>query len=179
MKGISNKLKINFMLLFLLSSVPVLTQAATVFFQTGNVTGNTWETRYTVVNDTPGFELEEFSVFFDLDLYENIVATATPTGWDSLVIQPDPFLPDDGFYDALALGPGIASGDRLSGFSVQFDFLGTGPPGPQSFTVVDPLTFSTLEQNLTTVVPLPAGVGLFIGGLLFLFGVARGKAAIS
>lgn len=148
--------------------------ATTVTYDLANISGNTWEYTYSVSNDTLAQDIEEFTIFFDLALYENLVATATPAGWDPLVIQPDPGLPDDGFYDALALtvAAGIAPGGALSGFGVQFDFLGVGTPGAQPFDIVDPLTFNTLDSGTTQLasVPVPAALWLFGSGLLGLVG---------
>jgi len=149
--------------------------ATTVAFNTTHITGNTWETAYTVTNDTLATAIDEFTIYFDVSVYDNLVSVAAPTGWDPLVIQPDPFLPDDGFYDALvspALS-GIAAGSALSGFSVRFNFSGVGTPGPQFFEVVDPVTFTSLDSDFTqaAVVPLPAALWLFISGLSMLLGI--------
>jgi hypothetical protein len=101
-------------------------------------------------------------------LYENLAPTSTPAGWDPVTIDPDPSLPDDGMYDALALVSGVAPNDTLSGFSVQFDFLRPGTPGSQLFDIVDPNTFSILESGMTSPVPLPPVLWLFVSGLAFL-----------
>jgi hypothetical protein len=44
----------------------------------------------------------------------------------------------------------------VSGFSVQFVWLGSGTPGAQPFEVYDPLTFNLLVSGTTT--PGPAAV---------------------
>lgn len=163
-------LQVFFVFTFLIN-VPMAGHATTVSFDVTNISGNTWEYTYTVANDTLGFDIEEFTIFFDVGLYENLVATATPADWDPLVIQPDLGLPDDGFYDALALVIGIAPGNSLSGFGVQFDFLGAGMPGSQLFQIVDPNTFDVLDEGFTTLVPLPGALWLFGSGLVGLVGV--------
>ena len=40
-----------------------------------------------------------------------------------------------------------------------------GTPGPQVFTVVNPVTFATLKAGMTAAVPLPAGLWLLATGL--------------
>ncbi len=147
--------------------------ATTLTYDVTNISGNTWEYTYTVSNDMLGVDIKEFTVFFDANLYENLVATSTPTDWDPLVIQPDTVLPDDGFYDALALVAGIAPGNSSGGFGVRFDYLGAGTPGAQVFDVVDPFTFEVLDSGLTqaSVVPAPAAIWLFGSGLLGLVGI--------
>ncbi len=150
--------------------------AATITYSTTNVTGNTWLYDYTITNDTLGTPLEEFTIYFDVALYANLVVESSPTDWDPLAVDPDPLLPDDGFFDSVALISGIAPGDTLSGFSVSFDFLGAGMPGAQPFDIVDPNTFAVLENGFTTpatVVPVPAAVWLFGSGLLMLAGRLR------
>ena len=150
-------------------------RATTVFYEASNISGNTWEYSYTVNNDMLTVDIEEFTIFFDVGLYENLVATSTPVDWDPLVIQPDPFIPDDGFYDALALAAGISPGNSLGGFGVQFDYLGAGTPGVQGFDIVDPFTFDVLDSGFTQVVPLPAAIWLFVTGLLGMFGLGAAQ----
>lgn len=149
-------------------------QATMIFFEAANISGNTWEYSYTVENDSLGFDIEEFTVFFDVGVYENLVLADAPAGWDPLAIQPDTLLPADGFYDALALISGVAPGTSLAGFSVQFDFLGTGTPGAQPFTIVDPFTFETVDSGSTQLadgivaVPEPGSFWLLLAGLVCL-----------
>lgn len=132
--------------------------------------GNSWEANYTVVNNTLSSAIEEFTIFFDVDLYGNISILSTPTDWDPLIIQPDTSIPDDGFYDALALSSGIATDESLGGFQLSFDWFGSGDPGPQLYQIIHPLTFSTLDSGVTnyqvTSVPEPFSLTLLVTGLL-------------
>lgn len=114
-----------------------------------NLGGTTWEYEYTITNDTLGFDIEEFTIWFDYTLFDNLAIGPGPAGWDPLAIQPDPGLPDDGFFDSLALAGGIASGATLGGFTVTVDYFGAGAPGAQFFEIVDPLTFATLDSGMT------------------------------
>ena len=129
--------------------------------------GNAWEYRYSLTN-TLNMTIEQFSVFFDLGGYANLEVMASPDGWDSLAFQPDHAIPADGFFDALALGAGLASGEAVSGFVLRFDYLLPGAPGAQEFHIVDPVTFATLfsGSSTVTVVPLPAPVLLLASALL-------------
>lgn len=153
--------------------------ATVIEYEATNLVGNTWQYDYTVTNDTLGFDIEELTIFFDLNLYENLASPSGPAGWDPIVIQPDPALPDDGFYDALALVAGIAPNASLGGFSVVFDYLGTDAPGAQLWNIVDPFTFETLEAGLTVLaqptapVPAPPVLWLGIAGLIAGFGARR------
>ena len=148
-------------------------QATTISYKATNVAGATWRYDYTVTNDSLNAALFEFTVFFDRTQYENLAVQASPVAWDSLVVQPDNGLPDDGFFDSLNTATGMAVGASRSGFSVRFDFLGTGSPGSQAFHVVDPDTFLALQSGNTFAVPLP-GAGALLGtGALLLSGKAR------
>ena len=44
--------------------------------------------------------------------------------WDVIAVQPDPALPADGFFDALALSPGASLSDP---FAIAFVWLGSAP----------------------------------------------------
>jgi hypothetical protein len=126
-----------------------------ITFDVSNVGGNTFEFVYTVENVGLSVAIEEFTIFFDVSLFENLALPSAPSGFDPIVVQPDPALPDDGFFDVLASpGPGIASGASLGGFSVRADFLGTGTPGPQPFEIIEPTQFAVLDGGLTR----PAGI---------------------
>lgn len=151
-------------------------QATTITYNVQNIAGNTWEYIYTVDNDTLSVDIGEFTIFFDVSLYQNLAMAAAPVGWDPIAIQPDSLLSSDGFYDALALGSGIAPGGSLGGFSVRFDFLGTGTPGSQPFEIIDPFSFSLIDSGTTILfvsappgpVPEPGTLALFALGLIAL-----------
>ncbi len=146
-------------------------QASIVHYEINNISGNRWEYSYEISNDTLAVDIEEFSIYFDFTLYENLAIGSTPSNWDPLLLQPDPGLPDDGIYDALALSAGIAPGDSLGGFSVLFDYLGTGTPGNQAFDILDPFTFAVLDSGTTqqatsAAVPEPSFWMLLASGLI-------------
>lgn len=123
---------------------------------------HTWQYDFSVTNDSLSGDLGEFAVFFDVGLYSNLQLIASPAGWDSLVVQPDPALPDAGFFDALALGAGLAPGASLGGFSVSFVFAGAGAPGAQAFSIYD-ADFAVIDSgrtqaNATGTVPEPGSL---------------------
>ena len=91
----------------------------------GMGTGGTYQ--WTVFNNSLAV-VEEFSIFFDVAVFATLSNPQAPMGWDPLVLPPDPLLPEDGLFDALAdPGPGIAQGQSLGGFSVDFTFVNAVP----------------------------------------------------
>ncbi len=152
-------------------------QATLIDYTVTDLGSNLWEYEYTVTNDSLAFDLEEFTIFFDHTLFGALSAPAAPAGWDPLVVQAPTIFNGDGFYDALALGAGIAPGESLAGFSVRALFAGQGVPGTNRFEVIDPRSFATIgPEGMTSpvpAVPLPAAAWLFASALLGLIGLGR------
>lgn len=139
------------------------------------VGGATWRFNYVVNNLGLSGDIGEITTYFDSALYSNLTVVSIPLDWDSIVVPADLGIPADGFFDALALGNGILNGQSQGGFSVQFDFLGTGRPGSQPFELRD-ASFGLLAQGNTvavTAVPEPNIVALLITGLLAIAHVVR------
>jgi len=138
-------------------------ELVTIDYAAAELGAGRWEYTYQVTNQGLLEPIREFTIWFKHGKYENLSVTTgnPPAGqWDEIVVQPDPYLPDDGFYDALELAGGIALGESVSGFSVAFDWADAKPPGPQLFDVVDPDTFDTIFSGQT--VPEPASGPLLV-----------------
>lgn len=111
-----------------------------------------------------------FSIAFDHLLYTSLEDPPPSVGsdWDVISIQPDLAVPDDGLFDALALVDAPAT---LTGFMIEFVWLGGGVPGSQPFVIYDS-AFATIESGVTVAgpavaVPEPAlGLLLSLGALL-------------
>lgn len=158
-----------------------------IFYEVENLGGSTWQYTYTVGNET-GTPIDQFTIFFDPNLYAfDLIAGpgglqvdpaiyAGPAGWDIFVAPPDPLFPgpaDDqfGFYDGLGLGTDVAPGELLSGFTIEFTWLGSGAPGSQPFTLfgddlLDEFNDNFFTQPLVQPIPGPATLLLLIPGLL-------------
>lgn len=146
-------------------------RATTVTYETAHLGGTQWRYDYTVSNDTLAVAIEEFTLFFSHTAYANLLGATAPAGWDPLVIAPDAAIPAAGYFDALALAGGIAPGAALGGFSLIVDYLGSGTPPAQAFSVVDPVSFAELDSGVTTAVsavPMPPSAALMLAGLMLL-----------
>src|SRR4051812_48193473 len=77
--------------------------ATAITYDTTNVSGSTWRYDYSVSNDTLGAPLSELTLYFQLNQFQNLHTLGAPAGWDGLIAQPDPLLPDNGFVDFLAM----------------------------------------------------------------------------
>jgi len=124
-----------------------------------------WEYDYTVYNSDLAPPLEAFTLWFDADLYENLVVT-TPDPlsdkWEELILQPVPGL---GYgYDLFANEEGLLPGETAQGFSIRFSWLGDGMPTSQLFSVTDPASFETVYEGFT--VPEPSTFVLLSSVLL-------------
>ena len=149
-------------------------QATTVYY---DVTGGGTGYAYSIVNDSLGFDIFEVSIYFDYEIFEvdSLNSPAAPPGWDPFVFGPPDFVNDDGFYDVLALGSGLAPGETLNGLSVQYGLLPGKTAGAQFFEVLDPLTFDVLDSGFTvpSPIPVPAAIWLFFSGVIGLLALGR------
>ncbi len=143
-----------------------------ITFEAADLGGGRWEYTYDVTNHALTIKIEEFTIWFDFGPYEDLTVTtpASPADeWDELAVQPEPLFSDDGFYDAFVLDEanGIDTGETAGGFSVSFDWLGAGVPGPQTFEIIDPVTFEPVHTG--TTIPEPAALALLaLGGFVAL-----------
>jgi hypothetical protein len=127
-----------------------------------------WQYEYTVSGFT--FNVDQgFSVYFDPNLYSDLVAGTAPPDWDILIIQPDPVLGDDGSYGALAT---VDLASLANPFVVTFQWLG-GASGPrqQPFTIEEfdqSGAYIELESGVTrSAVPEPATLLLLTPALAY------------
>ena len=140
-----------------------------VAYSTNDLGGGRWEYVYDITNISLAPPIEELTIYFDFGLYDNLEVTTpeTPPEWTQIVWQVEPVLNDPGGYDALANAANIAIdvGETLSGFSVSFDWLGTGEPGSQFYEIIDPIDFDTIDSGWT--VPEPGTVFLLGSAAIF------------
>ena len=142
--------------------------------ETTNVSGNTWESVYTIKNDTAD-EIYWFAIFFDASDYANLLYIPSDEfGLDWDIFESEPFLGDAGFVDAFSFGAGISAGGFMSNFIVRYDYFGSVAPSVQEFVVYDPTLFDPVViesvEFQTSVVSTPNVVST--PSTLLLFGLS-------
>jgi hypothetical protein len=156
-----------------LCATPALSIAAAVSGQYSLLAGNTWSLSLAVNNDGSLAAIPGFSVYFDRDLFTNLANPMAPATWEPLLLQPIANVAD-GLFDAYVFddSDALTPGQSLGGFSLTFNYLGSGDPGALPFELyrIDnsgnfvPLGDGTVATRVA-VVPVPgslwlAGLGL-------------------
>jgi hypothetical protein len=179
-----------FGLLLTLATLPGLAEGVTITFEAtdlADVIGgeDLWRYTYRVSDFDPRQDVA-FETLFDPALHSGLEdpPPAVSVDWDVITLPPDPALPDDGRYSALALVDGA---DLALQFPVTFVWLGGAgtAPGSQPFEIVqfDEVGnfIATLETGDTTPfvpptpVSAPATLALAAVGLAGLL-LARRRA---
>ena len=154
----------------MLSLQPVA--AALITGTATNISGSTWESRYTITNNLL-VDINWFTLYFDATQYAHLVYIPTAEfgpDWDIFSIEP--FLTDDGFVDAYSSVAVIAVGQSVSNFVVRYTYLGANLPSLQQFEVydeqlIDPLSAPIAAGDIAiAAVPEPGSLYLFGLGLL-------------
>ena len=151
------------------------TQATTIVYSVNALGADMWRYTYTLDNTAGAVAFDEFTVYFDLPNVSALVGFTSSAGWDSLIVQPDPNLPDAGFFDALHLAGAVAPGSTVAGFSVDFSYATGQTPGAQRFELVTSATSQTVFSGITSVVPEPGSYALMLAGLGGLAGWQRAR----
>lgn len=149
---------------YLLSALLAQTASAnTIEYSLTALGGNNYRYDYTVINDGSlgtGIAIEGFFISFDPAQYDesslNIVTSAPlAADWDEMILGSGLGVPAD--YDVYALAGGIGVGESISGFAVEFAWLGSGTPGAQPFGIYDPETFETIDSGTTSLIASAPG----------------------
>ena len=129
--------------------------------------GNVYRYVYSITNNGSAGSaapMQLFDILFDTNLYQEpslqiVTASSLQVQWSEELLLSLPGVPAT--YDALTLRGGIPAGSSVTGFSVQFVWLGPGVPGSQPFQIFDPTTFQVLQTghtvNSSSPVPDPTG----------------------
>ncbi len=130
--------------------------ATMVSYITTDLGGSQFQYEYNVTNDTLGVPIRQFTIWFDVELYDNLaITTEDPPAseWNEIILEKTGFGLPIG-YDALADEGGVPPSETVGGFLLRFDWLGINIPGPQFFEIIDPVTSQTLDSGYT--IPEPA-----------------------
>jgi hypothetical protein len=131
--------------------------AITVQYELIPLGGNQYRYVYTVTNDGSlgaGVAVKLFDLVFDSASYQETslaIVTSAPLNsqWDEFILSS--ILDVPAAYSAFSSTIGIAQGETVSGFAVEFEWIGSAAiPGAQAFQVFDPNTFELLEEGITT-----------------------------
>lgn len=160
--------------ILLLFSSPLV--FAGITYTSTDIGSDRWKYTYGITNDSLSVPIEEFTIWFDYSLYDNLaIETVNPPAdnWDEIIWQPDTLWSIDGGYDALTLGSSIGIGETVSGFTVSFDWLGTGEPGSQLYEIINPSNWQTIESAYTVsssvaIIPVPSALMLAVTGICLL-----------
>lgn len=128
---------------------------------------NRYRAHYSLVNEV-SLPLGLLDLEFDPALYREDTLSVTLTDgaaadWSALLLDSGIGVP--AVLSLARNGAGLDGGARASGFSVDFDWLGSGRPGAQGYTVYDPQNFATLYSGTTAPVPVPASAVLLLSSL--------------
>jgi len=145
-----------------------LAQQTQINYETQHLGGDRWSYTYEVCNINLTQGIEEFTIWFDFGSYNNL-AIETPgtpaSNWDEIIWQSNSVISDASGYDALGTS-NIDEGESVHGFTVSFDWNGTGMPGSQFYEIINPITFETIESGYT--IPEPATCILLLSGVLLI-----------
>ena len=158
-----------------------MAHAGVVDYVATSLGGNAWRYDYTITNTTPPIGFDELTVYFDVGKNGQLNAAIAPTGWDPIVVQPDPGIPASGFYDVLSLIGRIGDAATVSGLSVTFTYLAAGSPGAQPFELLDATGFTVVYAGMTTsasAVPEPERWVAMLFGVTFILASQRRRRSI-
>jgi hypothetical protein len=167
---------------------PASADAITIQFQAHDLADvavgeDLWQYEYLVSGGT--FEADQgFSVYFDPLLYASLSdPQTTNAGWDIIVVQPDPFLPSNGFYDALAIVPGAS---LTNPFNVTFVWLGARGtlPGIQPLSINQFDAQGNLEilssgETVPVSTPEPSTFALMVTAAVGLLHRLKSRSAVT
>ena len=161
--------------ILLLGIAQAAAAAVSIQYTVVPVSGSTYKYVYSVtnMNAAGGASVQLFDIFFDNSLYSSlsIVSPGSINANWSQQILPGIIPGPPAAYDSLSIfGGGIPPGGTVTGFAVQFTWLGAGTPGAQPFQIYDPSTTPiTLLQNgatfLSTSIPASSTFSLILLGL--------------
>lgn len=162
------------LLFSLLCLVSAASQATTIHYSLNPLGGNRYSYDYTITA-TPDAPLASFNIYFPFDEYANLAPGNLPPGWLAMLSQPDPAWYMNGIFSAESTNGPIPVNVPLAGFSIAFDWIGSGLPARQGYDFNDG-TGNTWIGG-TVQVPEPGSLALS-AWMLGLIGYRRRRPTI-
>lgn len=161
----------RFFLLLPLLLASTHVSAALITYTTQFLGGASYRHDYTITHQIGEDPVHLIDIEFDPALYleSSLTIVSDPVmtaDWDQILIGSQTGLP--ALLDLFALVAPLSDGATLSGFAIEFEWLGTGMPGSQAFQILNPDTFDAVSAGRTTgaaSVPEPAPLLLALTGL--------------
>lgn len=140
----------------------ILTSTAITYVSTAQG-GGVFEHRYTI--DTTGLDttFDQLSLFFDENQYASISIQQAPTAWDAIVVEGDPFLASDAFFDAIFGQTYDINTPLIDTFTLQVTPAPGMPQRDQYFQLLQSDSTTVVAQGFTsrvTTVPVPEPASL-------------------
>jgi hypothetical protein len=141
-------------LLAFAGALPARADSLDVSYTTTNLGGGLYEYAYTL----SGYDLlagDDLAIYFPLATSANLTDLGTGgADYTTFVFQPDPSIPADGEFDAIA---NVDNPSLATVLDTSFLYSGAGTPGAQDFTLYDAdyNVISTGETLAATPEPLP------------------------
>jgi hypothetical protein len=164
------------LVVFLFCCIATAAGAVNITYSTVFLGSSNYQTAFNLNVEPGNAAVSEFTLFFSPEFYSGLTLSTSPAGFDSLLVQPDPSIPGDGFLDVLAAVP-VPGGSSSGAFVLDYQFITFGTPGLMPFDIVDPSSFQTLLSGFTSVVgavvpvdpskvPEPGSVLLMLSGVV-------------
>lgn len=151
---------------------PLICQAVQITYTLASLGADNYRYGYVVTNDSAQdaspvqwFDLQFDTAFYGESSLTIITAPGTLLEWHQEVFNSAPGVPAT--VDVSTTGGGVAAGQSLGGFAVEFRWIGAGVPGSQAFDVFDPVSFGVLLSGSTVLaIPEPGSALLLLVGIV-------------
>jgi len=129
--------------------------AVSVEYTLTDLGSDVWRYDFALINSPAAPSFDEFTIYFPSDKYSSIALVSSAPDWDPLVIQPDPGIPADGYFDGLSTTGPMPDDSVATGFVLTFSFLAGMRPDGQRFDLIDSSTFDIVYSGTTVAAAVP------------------------
>jgi hypothetical protein len=151
-------------------ALPARADPLNVAYTVTSLGGGSFEYAYTL----SGYELlagDDLAIYFPLATSANLTDLGTGgADYTTFVFQPDPNLPADGEYDAIA---NVNDPSLSTVLDVTFLYSGPGTPGAQDFTLYDSGYTVISTGETVALTPEPSSLLLLCSGMVAIYAVRQ------